>query len=189
MLEDVKAACPESHQLMIHIEDIKGIVCIFLKWGCMRYLSIVSILSTVDLGRHTPSLEKQAGVPAWKLSNVLLCKLYFSHLKIFLKSNISLSVRYIQNISTTFFAVSPFLWHYVFLNVQLPYSYACFALLLRRRSAVRVRKCCCSVILTVFFSNGDNNLLFYHTVISIFTKKRRQKHKIKKSIPWKLCGR
>lgn len=70
---------------MIHIEDIKGIVCIFLKWGCMRYLSIVSILSTVDLGRHTPSLEKQAGVPAWKLSNVLLCKLYFSHLKKFLK--------------------------------------------------------------------------------------------------------
>ena len=30
-----------------------------LNWACMKYLSIVSVLHTVDGGRHTPSLEKQ----------------------------------------------------------------------------------------------------------------------------------
>ena len=38
----------------------------------MRYLSIVSILPTVDGGRHTPSLEKQTGVQAQEQSKVLL---------------------------------------------------------------------------------------------------------------------
>ena len=38
----------------------------------MSYVSIVSVLPTVDGGGHAPSLEKQAGVPTRKLSNVLL---------------------------------------------------------------------------------------------------------------------
>ena len=38
----------------------------------MSYFSIVSVLATVDGGLHAPSLEKQAGVPTQKLSNVLL---------------------------------------------------------------------------------------------------------------------
>ena len=33
---------------------------------------IVSMSATVDGGLHAPSLEKQRGAPAWKLSNVLL---------------------------------------------------------------------------------------------------------------------
>ena len=32
-----------------------------LKWGCMRYLSMVSVLSTVDDGRHAVIVEKQRG--------------------------------------------------------------------------------------------------------------------------------
>ena len=36
----------------------------------MRYL--VSVLPAVDLGQDAPSLEKQPGVLAWKLSNALL---------------------------------------------------------------------------------------------------------------------
>ena len=51
---------------------IKWIIWVFLKWDCMRYLSIVSVLSTVDDGRHAPSLEKQTGVPRREQSNVLL---------------------------------------------------------------------------------------------------------------------
>ena len=43
-----------------------------LKWGCMSYLFIVSVLSTVDDGLHAPSLENQAGVPVRKQSNALL---------------------------------------------------------------------------------------------------------------------
>ena len=38
----------------------------------MRYLSIVSVLPTVDDGRHTPSLKKQTGVTALEQSNVML---------------------------------------------------------------------------------------------------------------------
>ncbi len=39
----------------------------------MSYLSTIhSVLPTVDGGWRTPSLEKQIGVPARKLSNVLL---------------------------------------------------------------------------------------------------------------------
>ncbi len=33
----------------------------FLKWGCLRYLSIVNVLPTVDGGPCAPSLE-QTGV-------------------------------------------------------------------------------------------------------------------------------
>lgn len=33
-----------------------------LKWDCMKYLSIVSVLPTVDIGWHDPSLKKQARV-------------------------------------------------------------------------------------------------------------------------------
>ncbi len=52
----------------------------------MRSLSIVGVLPTVDAGRRAPSLKKQPGVPAQKLSYVLLwtgpaVKTYFSHLK------------------------------------------------------------------------------------------------------------
>ena len=42
------------------------------EWGCTRYLSILSVLPTVDDGRHAPSLEKQTGVTAQEQSNVLL---------------------------------------------------------------------------------------------------------------------
>lgn len=38
----------------------------------MWYLSIVSVLLTVDASRHAPSLEKQAAVQAQTLSNVML---------------------------------------------------------------------------------------------------------------------
>ena len=31
----------------------------FLKWGCMRYLSIVCVFPTVDGDLHAPSTEKQ----------------------------------------------------------------------------------------------------------------------------------
>ena len=52
----------------------------------MRCLSIVSVLATVDDGRHAPSSEKQTGVPAREQSNVLLwtggsSKTDFNHLK------------------------------------------------------------------------------------------------------------
>ena len=39
---------------------------ICFQWGCMRYLSIVSVLPTVDGGHHTLSIEKQREVPAQK---------------------------------------------------------------------------------------------------------------------------
>ena len=42
-----------------------------LKWGCMIYLLIVSILAAVDAGWHTPILEKQRGVSAQKLRYIL----------------------------------------------------------------------------------------------------------------------
>ena len=41
----------------------------FLNWDSMRYVSMVSILPTVDGGQHT---HKQIVVPAWKISSVLL---------------------------------------------------------------------------------------------------------------------
>ena len=40
----------------------------YLKWGCVRYLSIVSIFMTFSRRwQHISSLEKQKGVPAQKL--------------------------------------------------------------------------------------------------------------------------
>ncbi len=39
----------------------------------MSYLSIVSVLPTVDVGQCTPSLERRTGVLAGELNNVLLC--------------------------------------------------------------------------------------------------------------------
>ncbi len=58
----------------------------FLKWGRMRYLSIVCVLPTEDGGRCAPSLEKQPRETAQTLSNILLwtgsaAKTYFIHLK------------------------------------------------------------------------------------------------------------
>ncbi len=49
----------------------------------MRYLSIVSVLPTVDGGQRTLSWDVMPGIPAWKLSHVLLwmgpgVKLYFN---------------------------------------------------------------------------------------------------------------
>ena len=43
-----------------------------LKWGCIRYSSIVSILLTADGVSMPPSMEKHRGASAQKLSNVLL---------------------------------------------------------------------------------------------------------------------
>ena len=40
---------------------------------CMRLSLIVSLLSTVDVSQHAPSLQKPWGVLTHKLSNVLLC--------------------------------------------------------------------------------------------------------------------
>ena len=41
-----------------NVEDQKDSLA-FLKLGCMRYLSMVSVLPTVDGGRHAPSLGEQ----------------------------------------------------------------------------------------------------------------------------------
>lgn len=38
---------------------LMGIVWVFLKWSCVRYFSVASVLRTVDGGRYAPSLEKQ----------------------------------------------------------------------------------------------------------------------------------
>lgn len=52
--------------------ELKAIVMVVLKWGCKRYLSIVSVLPTVNGCLHVPGLEKQTGGPAQKISNALL---------------------------------------------------------------------------------------------------------------------
>ena len=44
----------------------------YLKGDCMRYSLIVCVLLTVDTRRHAPCMEKQRGLPAWKISNELL---------------------------------------------------------------------------------------------------------------------
>ena len=69
----------------------------FLKWGCMSYLFIVSVLPAVDLGRH--EADRSTGTEAKQCTAVdgTSSKTYFSPLK---KGppknvNISLSVRYI----------------------------------------------------------------------------------------------
>lgn len=60
--------------------------------GCIQYLSAVSVLIKGDGGRHSPSLERHTGLPAQKLSNVLLwnlaapkckCKSFYALFKIF----------------------------------------------------------------------------------------------------------
>jgi len=43
--------------------------------GCIQYLSAVSVLIKGDGGRHAPSFERHTGLPAQKLSNVLLWNL------------------------------------------------------------------------------------------------------------------
>lgn len=46
----------------------------FLRWCCMRYLSMVSVLPAVDGGRYAPGLEKQRVVP-----EQVLCQSLFPH--------------------------------------------------------------------------------------------------------------
>lgn len=47
---------------------------IFLKWGCMRSLSTVSVLATGDFGQVWFWKKKQLSVPAWKLGCTLMQK-------------------------------------------------------------------------------------------------------------------
>lgn len=48
----------------------------------MEYLDSVSVLHAVDVSQHFPSLEREAGVPTWKLWIGVSNKIYSSHLKI-----------------------------------------------------------------------------------------------------------
>lgn len=48
--------------------ELKAIVMVVLKWGCKRYLSIVSVLPTVNGCLHVPGLEKQTAVD-WNYSS------------------------------------------------------------------------------------------------------------------------
>lgn len=40
---------------------LRGLFRFFLRWGCLRWLSIVGVFPTVDGGRRVLTLEKQAG--------------------------------------------------------------------------------------------------------------------------------
>ena len=63
----------------------------------MRYLSIVSVLATVDAGQHVPTLKTKTEAPVQKLSDVLVWTGSTAKgiLATYRKNTISLSVHYI----------------------------------------------------------------------------------------------
>lgn len=58
-----------GHFIFIFTDLLKATF--YFHWGCMRYLSKASGLSTVDGSQYDPSLAKQTGGPAQKLGNAL----------------------------------------------------------------------------------------------------------------------
>lgn len=55
-----------SNLMLSALARLKGMVWVFLKWGCIRHLSVDNILPTFDGGRHVPSLEKSSDSEASK---------------------------------------------------------------------------------------------------------------------------
>ena len=86
-----------THTLSFPISHSRDSLDYFM-WGCMKYSSIVSVLSAVA-GRRAPSLVKQRGAPdlLWTDSAK---KMYLNHLTKSPHKNISISVSvcYIKNV-------------------------------------------------------------------------------------------
>ena len=123
------------------VDELKGIVHVFLRWGHIKYKSIVDLFPTIITDQCSLSLEKQRAAPAQTLSFVLQWmgsreKAKFNQLKQGSPEKINSSVRCIEKIHTCFTLPSdlPFFWHYIFSTLESPYPYT--VTLMRRDTEV-----------------------------------------------------